>query len=62
MKKTPTITIGSQVAFNRLADAVWFDVIDIKGFNLVLREHGTDYAKQVMDKSLVKQVKPGAAA
>jgi len=51
------ITVGSKVAFNRLADAVWFDVLEIKGFNLIIRETGTDYATQVMDKSLVAQVR-----
>jgi hypothetical protein len=57
MKKLPEIKVGSKVAFNTLADAVWFDVLEIDGFTLVIRETGTSYAKQYMDKSLVKAVK-----
>jgi hypothetical protein len=51
------IQIGDIVAFNNLPDAEWFDVVDIKGPILILREHGTDYATQRMHKSLVKQVR-----
>jgi hypothetical protein len=51
------IEVGSVVAFNKLDDAAWFDVLAIDGMTLTLREHGTDYAKQFMDKSLVKQVR-----
>lgn len=56
MKKKKEIKVGSQVAFNNLPDAVWFDVLEINGLLLVIREHGTNYATQTMDKSLVVQV------
>ena len=49
--------VGQQVAFNKLADATWFDVIAIDGFNLTVREVETDYAPQHIDKSAVKQVR-----
>lgn len=51
------IKAGSVVAFNKLDDAVWFDVLDIDGCIMTVREHGTDYAPQQTDTSLVKQVR-----
>lgn len=57
MQKKINVEVGSVVAFNTLEDAAWFDVLEIDGFTLTLREHGTNYAKQYMDKSLVKQVR-----
>lgn len=51
------IKVGAVVAFNTLPDATWFDVLEVNGFALTVREHGTDYAKQWVDRSLVKQVK-----
>lgn len=57
MSKKLDIRKGSVVAFNTLEDATWFDVLEVDGFLLTLREHGTDYATQTMDKSLVKQVR-----
>jgi hypothetical protein len=54
MKK---VEVGSVVAFNKLADATWFDVVSKDGFNIEVREHGTDYATQRSDTSLVKQVR-----
>jgi len=57
MKKKLEIEVGAQVAFNNLDDAVWFDVLEVNGYVLTIREHGSDYAKQFMDKGLVKQVK-----
>lgn len=57
MTKKKEIKIGSLVAFNKLPDAVWFDVLEINGLLLVIREHGTNYATQTMDKSLVVQVR-----
>lgn len=50
------IKVGSKVAFNTLSDATWFEVVAINGFTLTVREAGTDYATQTIDKSLVKQV------
>ena len=58
MTKANKIEVGSVVAFNMLADATWFDVIAIDGFNMTVREHGTDYAPQSSDTSLVKRVRP----
>lgn len=55
MKK---IKVGSKVAFNTLEDAIWFDVLEIHCFWLTVREAGHEnYAKQSMDRSLVKQVR-----
>lgn len=54
MKK---IEVGSVVAFNNLEDATWFDVLEMEGFLLTIREHGTNYSVQYMDKSLVKRVR-----
>jgi hypothetical protein len=51
------IKVGDIVAFNNLPDAVWFDVLEIDGPRIVIREHGTDFAKQIMDRSLVKQIR-----
>lgn len=51
------IEVGNFVAFNTLTDATWFEVLAIDGFILTIREAGTDYATQTMDKSLVKQVR-----
>ena len=51
------IKVGDIVAFNTLDDAVWFDVLKIKGHLLIIREHGTDYATQRMDDCFVKQVR-----
>lgn len=55
-KTKKQITVGCQVAFNKLPDAVWFDVLKIDGMLLVIREHGTNYATQTMEKSLVVQI------
>ena len=51
------IKVGSEVAFNTLPDAAWFEVLEINGFQLTLREAGTDYAAQFGDTSSVKQVR-----
>lgn len=48
--------IGDIVAFNTLADAVWFDVLAIDRFVLTIREHNKpNYASQWADRSMVKQ-------
>lgn len=57
MKKELKVEVGSVVAFNMLDDAAWFDVLEVRGDVLTLREHGSNFAKQTMYKSLVKQVK-----
>jgi len=51
------IHVGDVVAFNKQPDAAWFDVLKIDGFNLLIREHGTDYKPTYMDVSLVKKRK-----
>ena len=48
---------GDLVAFNRLPDAVWFEVLTIDGYAMTIREAGTDDAAQRSDTSLVKQRK-----
>lgn len=57
MKIHNQVRAGSKVAFNVLADAVWFDVIEIRGFAMRVRETGTENAEQAADLSLVKQVR-----
>ena len=52
---TKRIQIGDAVAFNKLPDAVWFDVVTVDGYLLTVREAGADYAAQRIDSSLVKQ-------
>jgi hypothetical protein len=54
---TSKLKIGDVVAFNMTQDPVWFDVVDVSGFLLTIREHGTSYATQICDKGLVKQVR-----
>lgn len=54
------IAVGNEVAFNKLADAAWFEVLAVDGFALTVREAGTDYAPQQSDTSLVKQVRPAS--
>jgi hypothetical protein len=49
--------VGDVVAFNMLPDAAWFDVLAINGFIMTVREHGTDYAEQRIDKGGVKQIR-----
>jgi hypothetical protein len=55
---TNNLKVGDVVAFNMTQDPTWFDVVGIDGFRLVVREHGTNYAVQTIDKSCVKQVRP----
>ena len=57
-KKLKPIVVGSVVAFNELPDTYWFEVLEINGFNMTIREEGkSNYREQYMDKSLVRQVK-----
>jgi len=55
--KTAKVTVGCEVAFNTLDDAVWFEVLAVNGFQIIVREAGTDYAPHYSDVSLVKQVR-----
>ena len=49
--------VGDVVAFNMLPDAAWFDVLEIAGFMMKVREHGTNYKEQIIDKGGVKQIR-----
>lgn len=51
------IKVGDLVAFNKLKDATWFDVLKIDGFILTIREHDTNFATQQFDRSLVKKIR-----
>jgi len=52
------IEVGDIVAFNTLPDAIWFEVLEIDGFNLKIRERARpDYAAKWADTSMVKQVR-----
>lgn len=51
------IIVGDLVAFNKLEDATWFEVLDIIGYIILIREAGTNYAEQFSDISLVRQHK-----
>jgi len=60
MKKKEKIVVGSIVAFNKLLDTVWFDVISVNQSNmLTVQEHNTNHAEQYIDKGSVVQVKAG---
>jgi hypothetical protein len=56
MKKIE-IKVGSKVAFNKLDDAVWFEVLRIDDSRLTIREEDTNYSKQYIHKCYVAQVK-----
>lgn len=56
MTKALKIEVGNWVAFNVLADATWYEVIAIDGFNLTVRE-GEKYAAGTVDRTLVKRVR-----
>lgn len=54
------IKVGDQVAFNNLSDATWFNVTEINGSCMRIRENGnTKYAEQYADTSMVVQVRNG---
>lgn len=58
--KMPKSVVGDVVAFNRLPDAAWFDVVSVDGFRMIVKEHspeGIDYVDQRSDTSLVKQIR-----
>jgi hypothetical protein len=55
---TRAVKVGDVVAFNNLRDAVWWDVLKVHRVLMLVREHGTCYAPQLMDQSLVKKIKP----
>lgn len=53
---------GSVVAFSENANPAWFDVLKVDGKELTVRQqgeapHGAEYAEDVTDVSLVRQVK-----
>lgn len=55
MAKNFKLKVGDMVAFNKLEDAAWFEIVGIDGFSLTVREAGTDYATQQIDRSVVAQ-------
>jgi len=50
------IKAGEIVTFNDLPDAAQFEVVSVDGFNMEVREAGTDYRTQSSDTSLVVRV------
>lgn len=58
-KKMLPLKVGCLVAFNELDNATWFEVLEINGYRMAIREyHETlKFSTQVFDKSFVKQVK-----
>lgn len=48
--------VGSWVAFNNLKDPTWFEITQIDGFHLMVRE-APGHAEQRSDTSLIKQVR-----
>ena len=53
MKK---VKVGDVVVFNNLPNAVKYDVLDVDGFCMKVREHGTDYRIEPSDTSLVAKI------
>ncbi|MFK3962172.1 hypothetical protein ACI2KT_01160 [Ensifer adhaerens] len=52
------VTEGSVIALSNASDAAWYDVVRTEGnHGLVIRESGTDYAEQIIDHSLIAQIK-----
>ena len=49
------IKAGEIVTFNDLPDAAQFEVVSVDGFNMEVREAGTDYRTQSSDTSLCCQ-------
>lgn len=58
-KKMLPLKVGCLVAVNDLKDTVWFELLEIDGNHILIREyHETiKYKPQNFDKSLIKQVK-----
>ena len=52
---TAPIEVKDLVAFNSLDDAVWFEVLDLDGHTMLIREAGTDYRPTWQDTSLIVQ-------
>lgn len=50
------VKAGAVVALNMLEDAVWFDVLEVNGHLLTVRQQGSS-VKQTIDVCMVKQVK-----
>lgn len=54
MKK---VKVGSLVTLRDGEDAIWWEVLEIAGFWLKIKEAGTNFTPDVTDISLVKKVK-----
>lgn len=56
--KNIKLEIGMQVAFNKLDDAVWFEILErVDHDGIMVREVGTDYARQYAVVSMVRQIR-----
>jgi hypothetical protein len=56
-KQRAAVTTGSVVSFSKSENETWFKVVGTHGeFGLEVREEGTDYASQFIDRSYVEQV------
>jgi len=47
---------GDTVVFNELPTAAKYEVLEVDGFNIKIRESGTDYKPEYSDASLVAKV------
>ena len=61
MKLKSMIKVGDRVALSSGEDAVWWDVLEVEGFQLTIRETGTENRPQYTDTCFVKRHK-GAEA
>ena len=50
------VKVGDIVVFNELPTAVKYDVLEVEGFCMKVREHGTDYRIEPSDTSLVAKI------
>lgn len=53
----PNVKKGSVVAFSTLPSATWYVVVKRDGFEIAVREEGTNNPVAYSDVSLVKQVR-----
>jgi hypothetical protein len=47
--------VGDVVAFNDFSDPVWWEILEIKGFVMTIKEQNTNYAPQKIDTCYIKQ-------
>lgn len=53
----PDVKEGSKVAFSTLPSATWYEVVKRDGFEITVRQEGTNNPVAYSDVSLVKQVR-----